>query len=328
MKRWALSLALLAACGGPKPSNDDAGVDAGASPYIAGFDPPAPTAGFTRYVTPVVDIDPGQSEIWCQYVSAPFDSDQDVVAVEGYQSRFGHHIAAYASTTAAPVGTSRFCTTDDMLAVRFLGGIGAEGSGGLDSILPKGVVFRIHKGEVLLLNTHFINTTPQAQIGEGVMDFEFQGALPGDQVAGLFTNVDDQFTLQPNDNSPQSADMSCIVQQDMDLFAAFDHMHNLGVSIYTELIQSDGGTVPLVTDQTWSAEQEFNPTWATWPESAPLVIHKGDTVHTHCDWVNTTGSTVQFPIEMCVGGMFYLPPAGSAEAPKEIDCVDGQWPTN
>ncbi len=315
---WCVGCAaLLAACGkgaGPASATQ-------ASQYIPGFDPPPAPAGYTRYVTPVVDIGPGQDQIWCQYVAGPAAADQLVLDVRGEQSTFGHHIAVYATSMTAPVGTSRPCTNDDMLSVRFLGAIGGEGTADIFEKLPSGVAFELHQGESLMFNTHFIDTSSQAAQGEGVIDIEYADPSPRYQAAGFFTNVDTQFELQPNDSSPQSADRSCPVQQDLDFFLVAEHMHGLGVSAYTEVIHPDGTKAQLISDPTWTADEQFNPVMESFPESSMFQLHSGDTLHTHCEWINSGPSVVSFPEEMCVMLGFFLPGGG-----PEIDCVDGQWP--
>ena len=50
-----------------------------------------------------------------------------------------------------------------------------------------------------------------------------------------------------------------------------------------------------------------------------MALHTGDTVHTHCEWTNATGSDLMFPDEMCVGTGFYFPGHG------QIICDDGDW---
>ncbi|MHB1844927.1 MAG: hypothetical protein ACYCWW_08860 [Deltaproteobacteria bacterium] len=317
-KRALLGLLLgvtAVACGKGAP-------EAPPDPYLAGFNPPAVASGYTRYVTPVVTIPAGGDQLWCQYVSAPFTQDQLILDVMGEQSTFGHHIVVYATTTGAPIGTSRACTNQDMLSVRFLGAIGGEGNAHIVGDLPPGVAFSIHAGETLMFNTHFINTSSQSAQGEGVVDVKFAPPSPQYQTAGFFTNVDTQFQLQPAESGPQSADTSCKVQQDMNFFLIGEHMHSLGYSAFTEVIHADGTKQPVVADPTWTPEMQFNPVMTPFPESSPFAIHAGDTVHTHCEWINSGASVVGFPTEMCVTFGFFLPGGG-----PELDCVDGQWPS-
>ncbi|MHB8418831.1 MAG: hypothetical protein ACYDCL_12195 [Myxococcales bacterium] len=317
MKRWMLLLLPAVVCcgrGGPPAT-----ADGGESQYLSGFDPPPVQTGYTRYVAPVVTVDPGQSEIFCQYISPAFTSDTDVVNVTGAQSSFGHHVVVYATSFTAPVGTSRLCNNQDMLSVRFLGAIGGEGTGQIGKILPPGVLFRIPAGQALMLNTHFINTSTQPIQGQAVMDLKLATPSPSDQVAGFYTNVTDQFQLSPGNPSPQSTTVSCVVQQDMNFFAFGDHMHYLGFSAQSTLVKADGGTVTLQDDPSWTPEMMFNPNINTW--STPYVqVQAGDTIRTTCSWINDGTEAVTFPTEMCAGFGFFLPGGG-----PEVDCIDGEW---
>ena len=53
-------------------------------------------------------------------------------------------------------------------------------------------------------------------------------------------------------------------------------------------------------DDTWAAENAFNPPFVHWTKEAPFVLNPGDTLHEQCSWHNTTADTIKFPTEMCV----------------------------
>ncbi|HEY1814127.1 MAG TPA: hypothetical protein VGG74_17370 [Kofleriaceae bacterium] len=285
--------------------------------YIAGFDPPAQPDGYTRYVTPVVkDIMPGDDLEYCQWVAAPSNEAQDVVAFTGLQSATGHHAVLYStSETSFPVGESHLCTTQDMLSIDFIGGVGAEGNG--DTTLPDGLYFRLPAGEALMANTHWLNTTDKVSEGQAVLDVEYTPALDSHTVADIFANNGDTFSIPPL--APLSYDVSCTMTQDVNLAMVANHMHTDGTSAYTEVLHTDGTTEPLVVDTSWSSDQQFNPNWVRYSEAAPKVLHAGDTVHTHCEWQNQTSNALMFPDEMCVGTGFYFPSNGA------LECDDGTW---
>jgi hypothetical protein len=287
--------------------------------FIAGFDPPPAPAGYQRIVTPAVQgLAPGSDTMFCQYVGGAADADTDVIDLVGAQSKGGHHLVLYATQMAAPIGTSHVCTTDDMLSVRYLGAIGGEGTGSVSGHdLPPGTVFRIPKGQALLANAHYINTTDHPIDGQAAIDIKTAPADPSKKVITLFTNVATQFSV-PASQSGQ-ADATCVAGQDMDVFYFGNHMHNYGTSVFSQLVRANGEKVSLREDPTWRPEEEFNPVFAKWPLTAPVHIAKGDTVQTHCTWQNTTNGPIGFPTEMCVGIGFFV-------GPVEMDCVDGHWP--
>jgi hypothetical protein len=300
---------------------DDSGADAAPGVYIQGFNPPPVAAGYTRFITPVIDnITPGFDELYCQWLTAPSASDQDVLDLTGLQSKYGHHIALYAETEVQPIGTSRVCTTGDMLGITFLGAIGGEGTNNVFKDLPPDTAFRLPKGQVLMANTHFLNAGSDTVEGEGVVDVEFAAPSPSRQIAGFFTNVGTTFAIPPH--QPDYAyDVSCPLQADMQFFLTANHMHGYGTSAYTEIVHANGTKTTMTENSSWTSDMEFNPTFTIYPTGAMLSVIKGDTMHTHCEWTNTTAKAMSFPDEMCVGMGFNL------SSGADVNCMNGQWPS-
>lgn len=307
----AMTAALIGCGGGDAAKTDDSGI-------MPGFQVPALQAGYTRFVAPIIkDIKPGADVMYCQWIAAPADKDLTIKGFASAQSSHGHHVVLYANTLNEAVGTSRLCTNDDMLSVRYAGASAGEG-GSLKFKLPEGVVYQIPKGTALMLNTHFINPTGAAFDGQAVVDLQLADTTPDEKVAGMFTNLTTSFSVPAN--SQGVADTSCVAQKDMDFLSFSNHLHEWGTSGFSEIIRQDGSKVMLSRDATWSAEKVFDPSFAAWTVDAPMAVKKGDTIHTHCEWNNTTSGALEFPQEMCVGFAFYLPGG------EEINCSDGEWP--
>jgi hypothetical protein len=306
---------LVGACGGKTAETPP-------SQFIAGFSPAAVQPGYTRYVLPQIHgIQPGEDDTWCQYISPAATETQDVISVTGQQTKAGHHIALYATNAPKAVGTSRKCLTGDQLSLAFIGGVGGEGIGAVFQKLPPNVTFRLPKGWGLMANTHFVNTTAEVIDGQGVVDVKYAPPSPDRQVLNLFTNVNTQFTIPAS--AQYSADATCTVQADMQVVLFFNHMHERGTSIMSEIEHADGTKMLIRQDSPWQREFTFNPDMTQFALSGDgsLTIHKGDIVHTHCEWQNTDSTAVTFPLEMCVGGAIVL-------GDHEVDCVDTQWDAN
>ncbi|HEY1546656.1 MAG TPA: hypothetical protein VGG28_02485 [Kofleriaceae bacterium] len=305
IKRLAL-VCVVAACGTNGPD------------YIAGFDPPPVQAGYTRYVTPPVeDIKPGDNVEYCQWVAPAADEDQDVVGFDGLQSATGHHAILFAtSETNFKVGESHICTTDDMLSVSYMGAIAGTNGQSLSS-LPDGLFFRLHKGQAVLVNTHWLNATDNTVEGQAVVDVKLTPADPSRTVADVFANNGDTFTIPPGD--PTSYDVNCVFQQDMNFAMVANHMHSAGLSAYTEVLHTDGTSTMLRQDSGWTQDEQFNPVYTMYSLASPYVVHAGETMHSHCEWQNPGQSTLMFPDEMCAGNGFYFPGNGL------FACEDGQW---
>jgi hypothetical protein len=289
--------------------------------YIAGFDPPPVEAGYTRYVTPVVDdITPGDNVEMCEWVAPAATEDQDVIGFSGLQSTTGHHAILFATTeTNFKVGESHVCTTDDMLSVSYMGAIAGTDGQALSS-LPDGLFFRWHKGQALLVNTHWLNATDKTVEGQAVVDVKLAPADPSHTVADVFANNGDTFTIPPG--APTSYDVNCTFQSDMSFAMVANHMHSAGLSAYTEVLHADGTSTMLRSDPSWTQDEQFNPVYTMYSLASPYVVHAGEIMHSHCEWQNPGQTTLMFPDEMCAGNGFYFPGNGL------FACEDGQWGLN
>jgi hypothetical protein len=283
------------------------------------FNPPPPAAGYTRITSPIVKgIQPGQDLTVCQYVQAPLDRDIDILDAQGYQSAWGHHAVAFASTANMPVGSSGPCGDQDNLSGSFLGGIGGEGGGGVK--LPEGVAFRLLKGNAILLNVHFLNTSSQAVDGQSVVDFKFAEVEPGRKVASLFVNGNSSFKLGPNAKAQATAE--CPIGREIDFILFTNHMHDYGTAAITRLGRSGAAAAELVHDDpVWTYEMQFNATYSRWSLAEPLHLVPGDKLVTDCAWLNMSAETVTFPREMCFGIGYFLTD-GKGPTPG---CFDGRW---
>jgi len=297
--RLTLSFVVLLGCGTDQPPE-----------WVKGFDPPPAPDGYTRFVTPTVKgIQPGDNLEMCQWVAPAADTAQDVLDITGFQSATGHHAVLYATTeTNFKVGESHPCTVDDMISISFLGGIGGEGSMGSITQLPDGLNFRLPPGQALMANTHWLNATDGVVDGQAVIDLKVQPASDQRTPADIFANNGDTFQIDPN--AAGSYDNSCVLKRDLSIAMLTNHMHNYGFSVYSELIHQDGTKEMLRNDTTWSGEWQFNPQYTRYTREAPQMFHAGDTLHTHCEWQNTTSKTLSFPDEMCVTIGFYFPSNG------------------
>lgn len=310
MRKIAPLLIALAGCGNGTQSN---------SMWVAGFSPPDAPAGYTRFVTPtVMQIPPGSDIEYCQWIAAPAGMDQDVLDLQGYESPGSHHVVLYStSETKFPVGETHVCTEQDMLSIAFVGAMGGEGTGGQAARLPDGLYFRLPGTRALMANTHWVNATGHAVDAQAVIDVKFDAASNTRTTADLFANNGDTFSLPPSQMT--AYDNSCVLGADLNVAMIANHMHQKGTSAFTELIHADGSKQMLVQDTTWASDQQFNPKYVRFGLQTPLAAKKGDTLHTHCEWMNSTAQTVGFPAEMCTAAAFYFPSQG------QLVCNDGHW---
>jgi hypothetical protein len=310
---WPSVGLLLAGCGGHGSAGGTAGGTPASYPGAdLGLAPVA--AGFVRYETQPVSVRAEQDIMVSEWVAPPLESDMDVLAVTGLQTKGGHHALLYATTDVQRVGTSRPWQDADQLAARTVGGIGGEGNDAIE--LPAGVVFRIPKGSALLIQSHYLNASAATIEGRSVLDVKLGPADPNAQVASLLASTTTRISIAPG--ATTTTDVSCVVQKDFRVLMYANHMHNWGVSASTELVSADGTSTPLKVDPVWNPAWAFHPNYTRFTLRAPALIPAGSTIHTQCTWSNTGSKALTFPDEMCVFAGFYL---GSADAA----CVEGNW---
>jgi len=99
------------------------------------------------------------------------------------------------------------------------------------------------------------------------------------------------------------------VFEGLQVFAAFPHMHQLGLGIETEQQLAGGGIVDMGKNSPWNFQSQIWFPLAT-------TLHQGDVVTTQCSWQNNTGASVGFgqntEDEMCYSFTAYYPKANFA----------------
>ncbi|MGH7438622.1 MAG: hypothetical protein ACRENE_23280 [Polyangiaceae bacterium] len=311
--RSALPVCLLlggVACSGTPDRSSPGGAAPGASSHDAG----AP-AGYVRYSASTVTVAPGTSPQFFEWVAPPAATDADVVDIVGWQSKGGHHALLYATTDVQPVGTVKPWSNDELLQGHILGGVGGEA--GTAIALPQGAVFRLHKGQALAIQTHYLNPGSEPLDVSSWLDVKMGEPTASDVVASTFGNS--TLTLSvPAQSTMYQEQLKCTVGQDMRLLMFTNHMHQWGTSASTVLTDSTGTPRDLKVDPVWNPEWTTNADYTKLTVAAPQVIHAGDILTTTCTYDNTTDGALTVPAEMCAFAAFFI-------GPSDLTCLDGKW---
>jgi hypothetical protein len=270
--------------------------------------------GYLRFEPPALEVPPGGSENWAQFVGGPLDQDYDVEDVNGVQSEGGHHALVYATSMGEPPGTTRLWKDEDQLAARLMGGIGGEG--GANVSLPAGIVFRIRKGSYILIQTHYLNASDKTIVGRSVIDVKLAPMDKTRRVASMMSNTSLAINLPAH--AQTGMDVYCDVQKDLQFLMISNHMHDWGTATVTDYVDPQGVMHVFKNDVTWSGDYALNPEWTKFPVETPGLITKGSRMHTHCTWNNNTDAPIKFPTEMCVFFGFVL-------NENDIYCTDNKW---
>jgi hypothetical protein len=307
------SLALVGLAVAPACSSTDAREPADEG-LVEGFHPPAPQSGEVRLVAPLVqNIPPGGDVTWCSYVKNPFDREVDVVTSRGFQSKTGHHaLLMDVPGSEDRLGESHPCTDRDMTNARFLAG-GSDGAAKFK--IPEGVAFRVRPQSVLMVQTHWINTTKETMTGQAVFNIGTRVPDGTRQTAQLFAAYTAKVDLAPR--APAHAHTECTMKSDIKFFSIGGHAHEWGRHV--SLTVDRGGKREVIYDKDWEVAYQSDPPLNYYDPKAPLELHAGDVLIVDCEYANTTDDAIHFPREMCVGVGFYFP--GNAD----IQCGDGRW---
>ena len=177
-------------------------------------------------------------------------------------------------------------------------------------------MFRVETGSYLVVQTHYLNTSEQTLSARSVLDVKLEPVDPSRRVASIMASTDLGVALEPGVDT--TMDIDCEVQSDLQFLQVSNHMHEYGVSTFTEVVEASGKRRELKNDPAWSYEWALNPNFDHFPVEAPLFVPAGSTLHTQCTWKNTTSEAITFPAEMCVFFGFVL-------GDSDITCTAGTW---
>jgi hypothetical protein len=162
--------------------------------------------------------------------------------------------------------------------------------------LPEGVALRVEPGTVLLMNTHYLNTSSEPVETDARINLH---TLPEEEVkveAGVLFHYN--FFIHVPAGGAASARMRCPVEHDISIVRLQSHMHRRGVGFAAHLVHGGGDAMEEIHATTrWEQvpASEFSP---------PLQVKAGDAIDSRCDYQNpeardvVQGSTTKD--EMCV----------------------------
>ncbi|WP_437294535.1 hypothetical protein [Sorangium sp. So ce426] len=290
---------------GPQPSEDE---------LLA---PPAEGTGVQYRM--VSTLEPGQEIERCQLFVAPpegLNVNRELVRYSGGS----HHVLLYATPyTSIPTETRRGVALDaaqvhdcndgpqadwDVTGV-VAGSQSPDGNSFLDG-LPEGVALKVAPGTVLLMNTHYVNASPEA--------------IETDARINLYTIADDEvkveagmlFHYNPFINVPargkSTARMRCVTENDISVVRIQSHMHRRGVGYVAHKVGLDGEMTELYAHDRWEGvpSQEFTPF---------LELKAGESLDYRCAYNNVEDRTIAQGLtsrdEMCmlIGPYFPRSPA-------------------
>jgi hypothetical protein len=253
----------------------------------------------------------------CRYVQMP--SDRGVIAVPSAESEFtpgSHHLLAYRSDlTAIPSGQTNVWACSDGAWMVHQRGSYYEAQQPLSRRdLPPGVAHRFQPGEVVIMQTHYVNA------GSGPLDAQAKLTLHTVEVAtvpqeaGSIIWTDVNISVEPGGKSRST--MTCTIPTDIYPALLWSHMHKQGSNFVAVTDDQAAATAlgTLYQENDWS-----EPHPRAYPNNPPVALHAGSHVTFSCDFANPNSYTLTFgqsaeTNEMCIlHGMYWPRMSATAE---------------
>jgi hypothetical protein len=293
------------ACSSTPPSQAALQADAGPTP---------PDAGFQHDVVLTMKLPvPAQQELHqCQFVQIPGGADMNVTGFAHEFTPGSHHFLLYETTLTEipPDMTGQYdCTEGNEPIMSHAKNIiyGSQVPSGAFAF-PPGVAVTLPASSVLIINTHYLNLSPND------IDTTVQVGLDSTTADAVTTQGGFFIFYDPFIDIPASASASsggrCPVPQDVTIMSAFTHYHYRGKDMKVWL---DPGQGPKATSTFYATSDWEHPA----PFVGPVTWAGSSSVRFQCDYVNpTTEETFQGPnamtSEMCVFAGLYYPKQSEA----------------
>ncbi|HKU44266.1 MAG TPA: hypothetical protein VJR89_39170 [Polyangiales bacterium] len=253
----------------------------------------------------------GEELFKCMYVQVP--KNHGVIAVPSVESHYtpgSHHLLVYRSDlTEIPNGETGVWECSDAAWFSHARGSYYEAQQPDEQReLPEGIAHKFQPGEVMILQSHYINITDKDI--DAHVNFTLH-TMDADDVrveAGTIYFNDANINIPPH--AKAMASMSCPLPQDINLALLWSHMHKRGVHFVVETddpVAAEKLGSPIYESHDWA-----EPRAKTYPEGDDVVLHAGTRIKFSCEFQNDTENTYRFgnsaeTNEMCILHGMYWP---------------------
>ncbi len=302
---WLIALS-LAASGCEQDVDAEAGVDQGLA--AAGDDWPSVSASLELAISGW-SMQPGEETTRCVVMRLDNADPVWVSQIRTTLARGSHHLVVYRSDAAQeqrePFECRPFLETLTGTTYPLMISQLAEEV----LTLPEGVAMRFDAGQMIRLEAHYLNYTPEPIEAAGTVAFD---VVPDDRVvheANLLFYGNANVALPPN--TTHSSDWAFLeVPEGKKVFAMTGHTHQFGTNVEVEHatgLDGDRDVIYPDSDYVWDEPPvtRYDP---------PLSFEAGEGLRYRCTWHNPTDDTIGFGesanSEMCFVWAYYYPSDG------------------
>jgi len=269
-------------------------------------------------------IAPGSEAQVCRVVQMPLDrGDLAVPSAESHFTKGSHHFLAYrTSLTSMPDGGSDLFDCFDANPSYIAGSYFESQQPDMTHTLPDGIAQVFKPGEIVLLQTHYLNTTSDPIDAKIRFTLHTMDPAKVEHEAGtiLFSNFG--VMIPPHSKVTQTDTCPVSSTADMNLLLLWSHMHSRAVHFVATTDDPGASGAPLYETDQWSEPQPraFDGDDAT-------TVHIGSHITFACDYDNATDSTFVYgpsaaKNEMCILHGMYWPRVD----PITEFCIGGTGP--
>jgi hypothetical protein len=250
------------------------------------------------FFTDTYTLQPGDEKYFCYTTNLPADREIAIIRLTPTYGAGTHHILFSQAVAPEPVGFSECPVLSKTTWVPMYAG--GKGSDPLE--LPANTGFKpFTTGQQVIMQLHLQNTTDAPISGRAAMRMEYVDATPDLRQAGVFA-LDNRKLDIPAHTAAALNEMSCVVGEDLHVFAALGHMHKHGVHL--DLSRGAVAGSEMLYEEDWNFDaQPIAP--------LPLELKKGDNLFLRCthnnDGVDPLPYGESSNTEMCILLMYYAP---------------------
>jgi hypothetical protein len=284
-------------CGATGPYLGYYGVDPGV------FAPVAPTRGI--YLDGGEFEVPGASErTQCTYVIPSPDQDFTLARYEARMRAGSHHFnmmryePGVLEASGFELGVPRDCTP---LGVPIY--VAGSEWQYVDAPLPRGLGSKIPAGSGLVMEVHYLNTSPEAIRGKVEVNLYERDPAEVEHLAGVYFNIMSQFEVPPRSTAKFSA--RCPAREGTNVVMLTSHMHRFGRRFTIDLFDDAAGTKKPLYEST-----DYGHPLVVQHASDPIVIGPNQGFEWSCEFENFLDERVVdgemgLTDEMCIMIAYY-----------------------
>jgi hypothetical protein len=313
--RLLAALVLVAGCGSSEnnASGGGGGDPGGTGGPGSGSGGGKPLEGFSVNFDPIT-VQPGQEDTQCVLVRLPNPEALHVNTIHNELGPGSHHLIVYRTTDTEEQRTPFPCQPFvDLLTPEKGAPLMITQKPDDVLTLPKGVAFSLEKQQMLRLEMHYINTTPDPIEVTAKSTFVPMPESEFEHEADFVFFGNPDIDLPPHGSQTLGPTFLPMPQQlaGAKFFGVTGHTHQWGTNVTVGSSETEGGAPSMIYDVgNWKWDEP--PTVYLDP---PLELPTGGGFHLTCTYTNGSEDNIGFgesaTEEMCFFWTYYYPSAGA-----------------